>query len=846
MAIGKVVAEHLYIHVSALQELEDQDTAVLIRETLALLPPAEGAVVNVAKVHLRSRAVSLLSYPYFEDDPFPRLSCSWSRASGDTGVVTRRSYEDSSNPPILHRKELMVSPNHPSRDAWSRLTEEAKEWGLFDESATIGFALNWERLIASKGLQILGGQLIPLGNDTSDSASSSSELPSGPIERHRTALSRQALSVPIQLLTRHGLLEPSQTFFDYGCGRGGDMTRLREEGYAVGGWDPYFAPASEHHPADVVNLGFVINVIEDPAERVEALRSAFHLTRKVLSVGVMLAGSSNAGQTFGDGLRSSRNTFQKYFTQKEIKDYVETVLEREAHPVGPGVVFVFSDAAHEEKFLARRYRSQNVAPRLLARQRVRHSSLEQFKATHQALLATPEAQAALDRLWLLALDLGRLPDEMEASSIGNFLQIFPSYKKALRTLAQTKEISLLEQAEKARKDDLDVYFALLHFTRKADRKNSDPVLQRDIRHFYGTVTLASEAGNRLLRTAAVPASIYEACHWSSEKGLGWLTEQSHFQLEAVSVDRLPAVLRIYIACALQLSGSVAKYQLVKIHIASGKVSFLDYQDYDSPLPLLRRRLKVDLRRQDLQLFEYGSPQFPMPILHQKSRFMSDESEGYAEQISFDERLENLGLADARLGADELLQEIRYRRLEISGRSLRPSTEIPALSERCGKFLRFQDLIHCGETQHRLGVANTPLRADSYNALYELATHVLDPVIEYFGAIKLTYGFCSAELQKHIKSRVAPKLDQHAAAELNARGHLICPRGGAACDFLVEDEDMAGVAEWIIENLPFDRLYFYGKDRAVHVSYGPEQSRLAYEMIERGGKLVPREYKKKTS
>lgn len=79
-------------------------------------------------------------------------------------------------------------------------------------------------------------------------------------------------------------------------------------------------------------------------------------------------------------------------------------------------------------------------------------------------------------------------------------------------------------------------------------------------------------------------------------------------------------------------------------------------------------------------------------------------------------------------------------------------------------------------------------------------------------IRLSYGFCSHELGKHIKKRVAPKLDQHAAYELNSKKNLICPRLGAAVDFIVDDENMREVADWIAENMPYDRLYFYGEDR----------------------------------
>jgi hypothetical protein len=91
--------------------------------------------------------------------------------------------------------------------------------------------------------------------------------------------------------------------------------------------------------------------------------------------------------------------------------------------------------------------------------------------------------------------------------------------------------------------------------------------------------------------------------------------------------------------------------------------------------------------------------------------------------------------------------------------------------------------------------------------------------------------------------VAPKLDQHAAHERTRGGAYICRRLGAAVDFVVRDEDMREVAAWIIDNLPFDRLYFYGADRPLHVSYGPEQSREAFELITTAsGRQLPRPFK----
>jgi hypothetical protein len=132
-----------------------------------------------------------------------------------------------------------------------------------------------------------------------------------------------------------------------------------------------------------------------------------------------------------------------------------------------------------------------------------------------------------------------------------------------------------------------------------------------------------------------------------------------------------------------------------------------------------------------------------------------------------------------------------------------------------------------------------LAAATYNALHALAVHVLDPVIEYFGGIRLTYGFCSPLLGRHISRRVAPRLDQHACHEVGERGRRICTRDGAACDFIVDDEDMEEVAAWIAANVPFDRMYLYGRDKPLHVSYGPDQSRSIFRMKDMAaGALVP--------
>ena len=51
-------------------------------------------------------------------------------------------------------------------------------------------------------------------------------------------------------------------------------------GMEASGWDPAFFPTESKRPAQVVNLGFVLNVIGKPAERVSVVREAWALANR--------------------------------------------------------------------------------------------------------------------------------------------------------------------------------------------------------------------------------------------------------------------------------------------------------------------------------------------------------------------------------------------------------------------------------------------------------------------------------------------------------------------------------------------------------------------------------------
>lgn len=831
--LGKKVLNNVYWH-SSLTTAQNDEVQQHISDAETLAKLQADSDYNVVKYDVNNGLLSLLNYAHFFDEPFPALTTSY-RIDLKAKRVEKRSYQASLNPPILHRKELLLSPNDTRRVTFKELTATAEQLGLFDDTIRIGFKQAWENLIAEKGFQLLDNQFVPIGNvETLDEAIAQA-TPDTHIARHLTALSRSNLSAPMQCLARHGFLNGEFSVFDYGCGKGDDIRNLTANAISVSGWDPHYAPQQPKQAADIVNLGFVINVIENYSERLEALQGAFHLTQQVLVVSAMLI-NQNAfnGQRFNDGVITQRNTFQKYFTQTELKEFLTESLNTEAIPVAPGIFFVFKDSDAEQRFLLNRQRSQRNVLRLSQRPAITRapklSRYEKFKHL-------------LEPLWQQALTLGRLPEKTEITQLVELTQCFGTVNKALHCMLEQHDESLLEQARQTRINDLLSYFALQTFSKRKSYKHLDSALQKDIKAFFGDYKNATTTAEAVLFQIGKAELIATVCQQAAEQGLGYLDDNNALHLHTSVVEQLPALLRIYIACATLLYGDLEQTDVIKIHSQSGKLSLMRYDDFEhQPLPRLLERIKINLRAQTFDLYQYGETYQPT-YLYLKSSIINEEFPNYAEQLLFDEQLLALNLFDLTgygLKPDEFHQILNQARWQIDGFRLIRSQTLPELDNLCGRYLTYRQLIECGTTQQTTGIANQPKQPDSYTALYELAVNILDPVIDYFGMIHLTYGFCSHELSKHIKKQVAPKLDQHAAFERNSKNNLICPRLGAAVDFMIEDENMREVADWIAENTPFDRLYFYGEHRPIHVSFSAESKGEYIDLVmTETGRQVPK-------
>jgi DNA phosphorothioation-associated putative methyltransferase len=662
LKVGKKLPDAIYLHESAMAVVPHDLHAYLFRtiEKIALT----STPWNIVKFFRKDFKISLLHYPSFFEDSYPALHTSYT-IDLQKSTVRSSSYEKSENPPILHRKETFLESTHPSTLVFKEITEEGENAGLYENTRTIGFKKSWEFLINKKGYALVDGHLQKNRVQTPTAVHS---VHSQEIARHRTAIDRNKLSTPMQSLLRHNYFEGQYSLFDYGCGKGDDLTILRGNGIEAYGWDPVYNPDEPKKPSDIVNLGFVVNVIENPSERKETLQYAYNLTKKFLVVSAMLGGESITSQfkKFGDGVVTSRNTFQKYYTQNELKDYIGESLNQDPVAVGPGLFYVFKDEIEEQNFLVRRQTSKKTWVRLSY-----SDHPEKLKIKQRSLLE--RHRELFDDFWNLCLELGRLPANTEFEFSERIRSICGSHARALDVLITFHGGEVFKQAAQARCDDLLVYLALGLFGQRKPYTHMPEGLKRDIKSFFGKYTDALNQASKILFSVGRPENIQNACEEFYERvSKGKMDEGHSLTIHRDYLNELPAVLRVYIGCATQLYGDIENADLIKIHIRSGKVSLMRYDDFaGKPLPLLLERIKIKLREQAIDFFEYGEKYKPQPI-YLKSEYISEDFLNFSKQKNFDKKIKSfkwLNLRDYGPSNEELQILLQKEALVVRGFNL---------------------------------------------------------------------------------------------------------------------------------------------------------------------------------
>ncbi len=443
----------------------------------------------------------------------------------------------------------------------------------------------------------------------------------------RTAIRRSALSRPVALALQDNLIHAERTFFDYGCGRGDDLLRLQKMGIAVSGWDPAFFPDEERSPADVVNLGYVVNVVEDPDDRLVVLAAAWQLARKLLIVSARLDWeATDAAVDFqGDGIVTGRRTFQKFFTQEELRTWIERVLGRRPVAAAPGIFYVFRDEADEQSFAIDRVSRRRRTPGI--------DDCRELVADHEDLL---------EPLIAFFTDRGRLPATGELPAAPQLAHHFGSVARAFSMLRRATGPDRWDAVRDQARADLLVYLALAAFPRRPRLGALPEALRLDVRAFFGSYKSGCAAADTLLFSAGDQDAVDRACRGAP---VGKLLPDALY-VHHTAVGHLPPLLRVYEGCGRQLAGEVNGLTLVKLSRRRPRVSYLVYESFDRVAhPALQTSIVADLKALRLHYRDYTRSANP-PVLHRKERFVADDYPARPRFARLTAREERLGLLDA--------------------------------------------------------------------------------------------------------------------------------------------------------------------------------------------------------
>ena len=88
------------------------------------------------------------------------------------------------------------------------------------------------------------------------------------IYSHLTAKERDKISYPARIIIERNLLKGN--ILDYGCGFGSDVKFIKEEGYNIIGYDPYYYPDRPQEKFDTIICFYVLNVLL-PEEQAKVL-----------------------------------------------------------------------------------------------------------------------------------------------------------------------------------------------------------------------------------------------------------------------------------------------------------------------------------------------------------------------------------------------------------------------------------------------------------------------------------------------------------------------------------------------------------------------------------------------
>jgi DNA phosphorothioation-associated putative methyltransferase len=435
-------------------------------------------------------------------------------------------------------------------------------------------------------------------------------------DRHKTAIGRSSLSMPARQALLDGILRPEWTLLDYGSGRGGDVARLLYLGIPATGWDPHHGGARPGQPYDVVTLTYVVNVIENPAERQDVLGDAWSLAGRCLVVSTRLTWERRQvnGIAVGDGTVTRKNTFQRLFSPAELRSLVEHATGVRAISPVPGVVYAFRRDDDRLDYLARR-----VAP-------------------EQVWQAGDDIQSAIAAVVHFLEQRGRMPELEETPDALLPLLRSVTSRNLAKLAAQEADPERVEQGRKSSVLNVLLLLGIEVFNGRSPLQSLSFPVQADIRAFFESYKEACRRADRLLLKLRDDTYLRNVMRNS----VGKMTPTAIY-VHRRAVGDMPVLLKLYEHCGAIAVGRPGDWDLIKLSHEGRSVSWLGYPDFDrNAHPRLAWSYSVNMRTLEGSYRSYLDSD-NRPLLHRKHEFLDTKDPDAGKYRSLTEQEVRAGL-----------------------------------------------------------------------------------------------------------------------------------------------------------------------------------------------------------
>jgi len=157
---GKVVGGASYFHQSAIHKIDD-----IYKD---LITKASALNENLCKWNVvkfdnqDNHRLSFLKYQSFDNYEFPCLEKSY---QVNLNELTFKSRNHSKiNPPVLHRKELLIDPACLNYQKFKSLTQTLEKFGAFKNITKLGTKLRWDDELNRLGIIVKDHKAVLNGN----------------------------------------------------------------------------------------------------------------------------------------------------------------------------------------------------------------------------------------------------------------------------------------------------------------------------------------------------------------------------------------------------------------------------------------------------------------------------------------------------------------------------------------------------------------------------------------------------------------------------------------------------------------------------------------------------------